>query len=210
MTWLAFIDAAKHLGLPLEEIAELLGVWESGVCADVKADLRPRIAARLGTAEQRIAELRTFASSLRDALRTLDSLPDRSSRCDRKCGFLSPAASGPVDVVFTPIRPAPEENGERRRSAPVACSLTGDDLDERAAEWRTAAEGAERTAIPDGIRLTLPAERAAAVATLAAAEQQCCPFFDFRLHLDGPHLHLEVKAPAEGTALLDALFSAIS
>ncbi|WP_406693273.1 MerR family transcriptional regulator [Saccharopolyspora sp. ID03-671] len=27
---LAFIDAAKHLGLPLEEIAELLRVWESG------------------------------------------------------------------------------------------------------------------------------------------------------------------------------------
>lgn len=27
---LAFIGAAKHLGLPLEEIADLLGVWETG------------------------------------------------------------------------------------------------------------------------------------------------------------------------------------
>ncbi|WP_225900821.1 MULTISPECIES: MerR family transcriptional regulator [unclassified Streptomyces] len=52
---LAFIGAAKHLGLPLEEIGELLAVWEAGACADVKADLRPRIAARLGEAEGRLA-----------------------------------------------------------------------------------------------------------------------------------------------------------
>ncbi|MFJ8923786.1 MerR family transcriptional regulator [Streptomyces sp. NPDC102415] len=38
---LAFIGAAKHLGLSLEEIGELLGVWEAGACRDVKADLRP-------------------------------------------------------------------------------------------------------------------------------------------------------------------------
>ena len=30
---LQFIAAAKHLGLPLEEIAELLGVWQSGACS---------------------------------------------------------------------------------------------------------------------------------------------------------------------------------
>ena len=34
----AFIRAAKHLGLPLEEIGELLTVWE-GACAEVKAGL---------------------------------------------------------------------------------------------------------------------------------------------------------------------------
>ncbi|NEE36100.1 MerR family transcriptional regulator, partial [Streptomyces sp. SID7982] len=34
----------------------------------------------------------------------------------------------------------------------------------------------------------------------------CCPFFDFRLHLDGPLLHLEVRAPADGDALLTDLF----
>nr|WSS73651.1 hypothetical protein OG491_29595 [Streptomyces sp. NBC_01175] len=29
---------------------------------------------------------------------------------------------------------------------------------------------------------------------------------DARLHLDGPHLHLEVRAPAEGAGLLSELF----
>ncbi|WP_239515955.1 hypothetical protein [Streptomyces sp. ICC4] len=44
------------------------------------------------------------------------------------------------------------------------------------------------------------------MAALAAAEQQCCPFFDFRLHLDGKVLHLEVRASADGTILLTELF----
>ncbi|WP_239517700.1 hypothetical protein [Streptomyces sp. ICC1] len=67
-------------------------------------------------------------------------------------------------------------------------------------------EGAVGTAVPDGLRFTLPAERTASVAALAAAEQQCCPFFDFRLHLDGKVLHLEVRASADGTILLTELF----
>ena len=75
---LAFIGTAKHLGLMLEDIAELLAVWESGACAQVKADLRPRIASRLAQTEQCAAELAAFASTLRGALAHLDALPDRA------------------------------------------------------------------------------------------------------------------------------------
>ncbi|SDZ15941.1 hypothetical protein SAMN05216215_104935 [Saccharopolyspora shandongensis] len=67
--------------------------------------------------------------------------------------------------------------------------------------------GAGREEIDDGVRLVVPAERTGQIATLAAAEQQCCPLFDFRLHLDGPMLRLEVRAPAEGAALLTELFT---
>ncbi|NEC20310.1 MerR family transcriptional regulator, partial [Streptomyces parvus] len=86
---LAFIGAAKHLGLALEEIGELVGVWEAGACRDVKADLRPRISARLAEAESRAAELAAFTASLRGALAHLDALPDRAGRCDPGCGFLA-------------------------------------------------------------------------------------------------------------------------
>ncbi|MGW6719857.1 MerR family transcriptional regulator [Streptomyces sp. NPDC054995] len=226
---LAFIGAAKHLGLALEEIGELVGVWEAGACRDVKADLRPRIAARLTEAETRAAELAAFTASLRGALAHLDALPDRAGRCDPECGFLAggprsgsaptpnsapnsaPASGGarrgqPVDVLLTPGRRAAEQEAERWRDAPVACSLSGEGLHERTAHWREAVDGATRAAVPDGLRLTLPVDRTARIAELAAAEQQCCPFFDFRLHLDGPRLHLEVRAPADGGALLTDLF----
>ncbi|MFD0425261.1 MerR family transcriptional regulator [Streptomyces parvus] len=235
---LAFIGAAKHLGLALEEIGELVGVWEAGACRDVKADLRPRISARLAEAESRAAELAAFTASLRGALAHLDALPDRAGRCDPGCGFLAPGAGSaargssapgpaspgaaavsgeaavsggsrggqPVDVVLSPGRRAAEREAERWRAAPVACSLGGDGLRERTDRWREAVAGATRTDVPEGLRLTLPVDQVARIAELAAAEQACCPFFDFRLHLDGPYLHLEVRAPADGGALLTDLF----
>jgi hypothetical protein len=118
--------------------------------------------------------------------------------------------SRPVDVALSPNRRAAEDEAERWRTAPVACSLDGNGLQERAAQWRRAVDGAARTPIPEGVRLTLPIDRTTKVAELAAAEQQCCPFFDFRLHLDGPHLHVEVRAPADGTALLAELFAPVT
>ena len=62
---LSLIAAVKNLGLPLAEIAELLTVWTSGACTDVKADLRPRVAAHLSEAEHRIADLTALTAALR-------------------------------------------------------------------------------------------------------------------------------------------------
>jgi DNA-binding transcriptional MerR regulator len=195
---LAFIGAAKRLGLPLDEIGELLAVWQSGACAEVKADLRPRISARLTEAEQRAAELAVFADSLRTALAHLDALPDRSTPCDPECGLL--------------IMPAPTagQQIERWRSEPVVCSLAGEGMSERIVQWRAALDGATRAEIPDGMRLTAPADRLLPLAELAAAEQRCCPFFDFRFHLDGQVLHMEVRASAEGAGMLADLFAPAS
>lgn len=187
---LAFIGSAKHLGLPLEEIGELLGVWEDGACADVKADLRPRITARLAEAEHRLAELSAFTDSLHGVLRNLDALPDRTVPCDAACGF--PDSHTSTDAPAEP---------------PIACSLTGEGMAERAAAWQAVTEGAVRTEFPGGLRLALPADRAAAVAELAAAEQRCCPFFDFRLRFAGEMIELEARAPADAAPLLTDLFA---
>jgi MerR family copper efflux transcriptional regulator len=37
---LAFIDTAKHLGLALEEIKDLLAVWEFEACSSIRERLR--------------------------------------------------------------------------------------------------------------------------------------------------------------------------
>jgi MerR family transcriptional regulator, copper efflux regulator len=200
---LSFIRSAKQLGLPLEEIAALLDVWMDGDCAEVKADLRPRIAARLDEAESRAVELRAFAISLRGALDRLDALPDRSGRCGPECGLAGPGSAAPAPAFVDAPAPTP---AERWRTAPVACSLTAAELDERSTQWRNLLTGAERTTIPEGFRLTLPVEHAGALATLAAAEQRCCPFFDFGLQFDGPLVCLTVRAPDTAADLLAALF----
>ncbi|MFA1540571.1 MerR family transcriptional regulator [Actinomadura monticuli] len=196
VTRLAFIASAKHLGLPLEEIGELLAVWETGACADVKADLRPRVAARLSEAEHRLAELGAFTRTLHDVLRRLDALPDRAERCDAGCGFpAGPPGAG--EPAASPAEPEPA----------IACSLDGDGMAERVAEWRAVAGDARPVEIDGGVRVTLPAERAGAVAALAADEQRCCPFFDFRLRFAGEMIELEVRAPSGAAALIDELFT---
>ncbi|MFG2195738.1 MerR family transcriptional regulator [Streptomyces sp. NPDC048639] len=192
---LSLIGAAKQLGLPLSEIGELLKVRDAGACADVKAHLLPRLAARLEEAERQRGEVVSFIDELRSARARLEALPDRAGRCDSACGC--PGTSQQADGV-------PEN--EPWRTAPLACSLSADGVEQRVGRWRTAVDGAVRTGIPDGLRLTLPAERAGEIAALAAAEQECCPFLDIRLHLDGRALHLEVRAPADGAALLGELF----
>ncbi|MFB4304510.1 MerR family transcriptional regulator [Actinomadura sp. GTD37] len=193
VTRLAFIGSAKHLGLPLEEIGELLTVWESGACADVQADLRPRVAARLAEGEHRLAELAAFTRTLHDVLHRLDALPDRTGPCDAECGF----PDGPPDAG-DPAAAAP--------SGAIACSLTGAGMAERAAEWRAVVQGARPVEIAGGVRITLPVGSAAAVAELAAAEQRCCPFFDFRLRFAGAVIELEVRAPADAAGLVTELF----
>ncbi|MFC8005506.1 MerR family transcriptional regulator [Streptomyces olivaceus] len=206
---LGFIGAAKHLGLPLDEIAELLGVWESGACADVKADLRPRVAARRAEAEARIAELEAFSQELARALAHLDALPGRSGRCDPECGFLTSTGAYDDPAMAAPTA-HPEGTGQAPASAPVACSLDGSGMGERVEQWRQLTADAECEPVEGGARLTLAAERMTAVAELVAAEAACCPFFDFRLHLAPPVLCLEVRAPAEGADLLAELFPGLT
>ncbi|MFG3013694.1 MerR family DNA-binding protein [Streptomyces cinerochromogenes] len=201
---LSFINTAKQLGLPLEEIAELLKVRDDGACADVKTELRARLHARIADAERHIAGLGTFVTTLRRAVEHLDELPVRSGPCDPACDFITaPLQAEPAEPAAT----APESDTTPRwLSSPVACTLTGDALGERTGRWHEVLAGATTEPIDEGLRLTLPIDRAGTVTELAAAEQQCCPFYDFRIHLDGRTLHLEVRAPAEGAAMLAELF----
>ena len=52
-----FITAVKKLGLPLDRIRDLLGVWQDGVCRDVRDRLRPLVADHLDQLDQKITDL---------------------------------------------------------------------------------------------------------------------------------------------------------
>lgn len=94
---LEFVGAAKLLGLPLEEIRELLGVWEDGECVHVRAKLRPLVAKRIAEAQRRIAEVTAFAAHLE---RVHDELGGAapSGRCGPGCGCVPAQAVAPVSI----------------------------------------------------------------------------------------------------------------
>lgn len=210
---LAFISSAKLLGLALEEIRELLDVREEGVCASVRARMLPLVAARIMETDGRIAELRAFSDRLAGVHIDLSG-PAPEGACGPDCGCTTGAGAatpGPVMVELLPNRPAPVQDSEAWRQAPVACTLAGAELGERTEQWRTLVAKAERREnIPEGISLSFPAgaDLAGEIATLAAAEQGCCAFFDFTLHLTPTALQLDVRAPESAADMLADLFGA--
>ncbi|MEU0022009.1 MULTISPECIES: heavy metal-responsive transcriptional regulator [Streptomyces] len=205
---LAFISSAKMLGLALEEIRELLDVREEGVCASVRARMLPLVADRITQTDSRMAELRAFSAHLAGVHADLSG-PAPAGACGPDCGCTTPSttAAGPVPVALSLTRPG--QATESWREAPVACTLGGAELGERTQQWRRLVGKAERREeIDDGVRLSFPsgAELAGEVAALAAAEQGCCAFFDFRLHLTPTALQLEVRAPESAAGMLADLF----
>jgi DNA-binding transcriptional MerR regulator len=86
--------------VPLEEIRELLGVWEQGVCGEVRERLRPLVAARITEAEHRIAELTAFVTRLADVHAELGG-PAPVEVCQPGCGCVP---AGPVSLELTAPR----------------------------------------------------------------------------------------------------------
>ncbi|OUS97718.1 MerR family transcriptional regulator [Rhodococcus sp. NCIMB 12038] len=204
---LSFISSAKHLGLPLEEIRDLLEVWEQGVCAQVRQRMLPMVTDRIADADNRIAELSAFAARLagvRDEL--TGSAP--AGACGPDCGCFTATTATPVPVPLERSRPTrPPE--QAWRDAPVVCTLGSGEYDERARQWRqvlSAATGREE--IDGGLRVWFPSDPdlVAEVARLAAAEQSCCAFFDFTMQLAPDRLTVTVRAPAAAGDLLSELF----
>lgn len=176
------ITAGKRLGLALEDIRELLLVWEDGLCRDVRDRLRPMVLDRITDAERRNAETEAFIDRLRQAIAVLDG-PVPPGRCGPGCG---------VDEV---------------PQATIACTLTGDEQADRVEEWRRLLGRADdREPIEGGLAFRFPLDLAGRLAELAAAEQRCCPFMEFAFRMADGALRFEVRAPADAAPLLDMVF----
>jgi len=93
----------------------------------------------------------------------------------------------------------------------MACNLDQASMPQRLADWRDVVAHVEgREAIDGGVRLGFsPGAPLGRIAELAAAEQACCPFLAFAVTIDHRGAALEVRAPADGLAMVDALFGPV-
>lgn len=202
-----FIAAAKHLGLPLDQIRELLTVWAGGMCREVRDELRPRVSAQVAVADERIAALQVFRDRLSTALKHLHDLPAKDGPCDPACSFLHDLPIGSPATASTWQGAARSDATDAEKVTVIACSLDGSAYRDRVAEWGRLLAGADIRALPHGGQAArLPADRAGEVAGLVVAEQRCCPFLSFRIDFAGDHVELVVHAPDGAEALAAALF----
>ena len=92
-------------------------------------------------------------------------------------------------------------------SEPVACSLSGSDMEKRQAELRAlfAESVVEKKRDQRGLRLLLRyspglAER---VGRAVELERECCPFLQIALEREGGYLDLRIAGPPEAAAVID-------
>ena len=101
----------------------------------------------------------------------------------------------------------PSHQGAQRKAG---LSMTGRDLrDARQRMGWTQEETAEKLGVTQAYLSMLESGRRAMpyeLARLAAAEQECCSFFDFTVRLASGRTALEVRAPADAQDVVASLF----
>jgi hypothetical protein len=94
---------------------------------------------------------------------------------------------------------------------PIACTLTGASLEERAAWLTRLGEAALIEGVRDDDRLLLRFRPVAAddVHELVRAERECCPFLSFEVESDDREVRLDVTGPREAGPVLDAMLASL-
>jgi len=94
---------------------------------------------------------------------------------------------------------------------PIACTLTGASLQERAQWLRRLGAAALIEGARDGDRLELRFRPRAAddVRELVRAERECCPFLGFELRPAGEEVRLTVTGPSDAGPVLDGMLAAL-
>ena len=184
---MAFIARAKQLGCTLEEIADLVEVWNGDRCGPVQRRLHDLVTWKLRDADAQITELKLFAAQLRAAADQLAGEP-----IDGPCGDDFACLQAPDTEVS------------------IACTLGAGEVSDRLAAWDRikACATSRRLRLPSGgVRLEFePGVDIGELAALVVAEQTCCAFFQFAVTVDGRGVGLEVDAPAEAMDLVAGLF----
>ena len=97
---LAFIARAKHLGCRLDEIVDLVDLWDGTQCRPVQHRFHELVTEKLADTRRRIAELTAFADQLAQAADHLAG-PASDLGCDEHCACLTVGtASGPAPVAL--------------------------------------------------------------------------------------------------------------
>jgi MerR family transcriptional regulator, copper efflux regulator len=198
---LAFIARAKQLGCSLEEITDLVAVWDGDRCAPVQRRFHELITDKIRSSQGQIVELTTFVSQLQTAAEQLSGEPvDGPCGDDCACVTATKSAtpmSSPVVVVAKPV------------DVPIACTLEPSAMPDRLADWNSVLDRVQsRTATADsGLRLEFGDDvDVGGLARLVAAEQHCCAFLSFALTVDHRGTALEVRAPEGAAGIVADLF----
>jgi DNA-binding transcriptional MerR regulator len=195
---LAFIGRAKQLGCSLEEITDLVAVWEGERCGPVQRRFHALVTDKIRDAQSQIAELTAFTAQLHVAASQLSAEPV-DGPCSDNCACVADTSTTAVPVAL----------GTMPADLPIACTLEPAAMPDRRADWQNLLDHARsRSTTPDGtLRVELDdALDLGELTRLVAAEQHCCAFFSFAITVDHRGIALQVGVPAGAEEIVASLF----
>lgn len=199
---LLFIIRGKRLGLSLEEIADLLAVWDGTNCGATQERLCALLGAKRAEIGEQIRELERFADQLADVEARLAAAPVVEGCAPDLVCCAPELTAAPVAVSLSERRPfgsgpAPEE------APAIACTLT-------LAEWPARLRMFEELSVhvrcwtraDTSLRLRFPAQPDVEdlLRVVMAREQVCCAFLTFALRRVEDEWWWDIDAPDVGAA----------
>jgi MerR family transcriptional regulator, copper efflux regulator len=94
LSLLAFIARAKQLGCSLEEISDLVGIWDGERCGPVQRRFHQLVSGKIADTQRQVAELGAFGSQLQEAALHLGGEPIDGPCGDECACTLEPDAMG--------------------------------------------------------------------------------------------------------------------
>ena len=194
---LLFITRGKRLGLSLEEIADLLAIWDGTNCDAAQERLSALLAAKRAEIGEQIRELERFADQLVEVEARLLMTPAVEG-CAPDLACCAPELPpSPVPVSLTSGRPA-EMAAPADGTPAIACTLTPTEWPARLRAFE-ALSGHVKTWTRSGtkLRLRFPVrpEVEAQIRELMAREQVCCAFLSFTLKRVENEWWWDIQAP---------------
>lgn len=95
---LAFINRAKQLGCSLEEITDLVGIWDGERCGPVQRRFHELLTTKISDAQRQIDELTALVGQLHDAAARLDG-PATDGACSAQCACMAIGGAEPVALT---------------------------------------------------------------------------------------------------------------
>ncbi len=125
---LAFVQRAKTLGIDLDDIAQLVRLWDGDECGPVQAQLRAKVHDQRAATARRLDELTQLGADLDAVAATLGA----AETCGPDCACVRPVQAQ-TDVPMV-----------SERMIGASCALSATDLRQRLADWRALRDRAGR------------------------------------------------------------------
>ena len=208
---LLFSTRGKRMGLSLDEIAELMAIWDGTNCGATKDRLVSLLENKRAEIAEQIRELRSFERQLVEVQVSIAASPTPDT-CDTDLGCCAPELHDVAVTVSIPLRVRGSKGEVLNEPIPIACTLSASERPDREAAISSLFSkvvGWDRTSRSLQLRFAPTDDIERQVDILTAQESACCAFLTFGTRHENDELVWDITAPSDEADVVIDEFAAL-